>query len=502
MKVLFSIILICLTVACSKQDKHAEALKIDKSFNLEASVETLDFGLIGYKQSDIQTIRIVNNTSEISEVVSPIIHETNSNYFSIVYKNNCDKALAPEESCIIKVSFNNSSPSISNFSAELTAGSLLIYLLATGNEEVPQLAFENNNQVITSTDFGILANKYAMKHVSLSNRSKINETIGALTLDNNNFDLLFNNCENQVLEPQKSCKIILGFDARGKSDQLYTGTLSVNNKSLTLSSQVQGGVVSNPTYEVVFLEGANQVSTTSFGNVWVSKSKTIAIKNIGNSLIPNVTPQFDNNNFSLDYSSCSGPLAPERSCIVKLTYHPQKMLSGNYTTNLSVATNQSLVILAEKRPIINSAQLQGPSNRLEGMVYYSKHNLGNEITPDINADFLGQPLTAKFSHFANCSNSLPIESFQVNENQPNNLFVEVEDARGVKSDCHALGTMVHDNVSPVISFAQNELLELNETVPTASYTYNYSIWDTNKKIIIKYKYPQTNHVQVQERKKS
>ena len=216
-------------------------------------------------ESKIKSIVIENDLTEPSEMVLPEITESNTSYFSIVYKNNCDKVLNPGEKCYLKISLQNNSHG-GNLQAQLIAGQLIVPLTGQGENVSPGINFRVNNQNSALLDFGVTSSKSLTRSLSLVNTSKLPETVVPLSLTNSNFEIILDSCSNKTLIPNASCKMIIGFNPLNKDDGIYQEVLSSGINSINLSANIEDGVKTNPTYDLVFIEKGLPLSEVNFGS--------------------------------------------------------------------------------------------------------------------------------------------------------------------------------------------------------------------------------------------
>lgn len=81
-KYLILIVLSLFLQACSKPSNHSNPENaVEKVFRLSSTEQSVDFGLINYKEAKIKTISIENDLSEPSQIVIPQITESNSGFF-------------------------------------------------------------------------------------------------------------------------------------------------------------------------------------------------------------------------------------------------------------------------------------------------------------------------------------------------------------------------------------------------------------------------------------
>jgi hypothetical protein len=467
-------------IGCTKSEDKSRSTPdvVDVTFNLESSELELNFDIVNFKSSKIKTLKILNNTNSDSSSLVPLISGVDEDSFSIIYQNGCDRVLKPLEFCILKVALINNIANKLSFNAQLSIDNLIIDLIGQSSNVTSSLNFELNQSPVSQINFGVVSNSIVYKYVNLKNRSLIEESLNSVSLNNTHFQILQDGCSNKVLKPNESCKLILSFDARQKEDSLYSGILTINNKNLNLLSSVSGGLVSNPVTDIEFLEGTNSVENINLGNNLTAKLKTVIVKNTGNTTIENPSPQFSNSDLSLVFSSCNSPLHPGRSCLIKVYFNPLVKPSGSYQSIISVA-NKSLVMEADKRPIITQANLTGPANRLFDK-YYTAQKLGDEIIPEVDYSFDEPDLINKFSKNSDCSNAVDISNFSLNPNQLNQIYTQVETLSGVKSDCEFVGELVHDDIAPSIAFSHSGIIQLNEPGESANHKFNYTINDSNK----------------------
>lgn len=478
----FLVVLIAVTlIGCSKQSSPPNKTTIDYQAPLTAQSMDVDFGLLDYKASALKTIQIVNDlSSPTTAPVSPVISEPNSSYYSIIYKNNCDKILKPAEKCIIKVQVSNTALS-GNLNAALIADSLMINLTAQAKEVTPSFSFTVGGQNVTGIDFGSMSTEGVTKQVTVKNNAKVPYTVNPISLSSSDFTKSLDTCSGKSLAPNGTCKIMLLFSPQGKADQAYAATMTINDSQLSLAAVVSGGVSSNPTYDLSFIEKGIEVSAVDFGNVSRMVSRAIYIKNMGNSSIVNLNPVVVNNKFEIYYSSCSEVLAPGKSCSLRIGFEGTGKDSGNYSDTLQ-AGSASIALLAVNKPIIQSASLTGPVSRLFNDTYYTKEAFGVEIDAQVSATATGagnNQLVVKYSLSDTCAGAVNKENLNLVPNQLNNIYLKVVDANNTSSDCMFLGKVVHDNILPAISYAQSSDLELNAQGASSNYSYSYSINELN-----------------------
>lgn len=469
-----------LLLSCSQNNSP---LKIDQELFLTSNSSSLDFGSLTYQQAEIRTIKITNDLPSATESpVIPLLAEPNSSYFSIAYKNNCDKVLNSGESCILKIQVKNTSLG-GQLIAQLLVDHLSIDLSASAeNITSGNLVFQANGANISLLDFGSSQNTTLTKTIFLKNNSKINSVLGEVGLSNSNFIKTYDNCSFKTLAPLKSCKILISFSSKNKADQIYSDSLTVNSLSLPLTGQVLGGTLSNPVYDLSLSEKGVTISSLDFGNPSSVTSKTIYVKNIGNTSINGLNPQVSNNLYQIIFSSCDGQIAPDKACIVKLSFNPIGRDSGFYNDNLNLGV-KNLPLSAANKPIISSATLSGPASRLFNGVYYTASALGGEIIPEVLTQANGAgnaQLTVLYALNDTCSGAVELSNFVLPSNQPSFVYTKVVDGNNISSDCVLVGQIVHDNVSPNISFNNSSFEELNMTGESNSFSYLVEASDLNQ----------------------
>lgn len=225
-----------------------ELLPIPKYMSGSAEISSLDFGAITAKQSVLKSFTIKNMGALTT---NSAVSLSNSN-FSISYDTCSNKPLAPGKSCSLKVSLSGAGKSGDVASSLIYEG---VSLSLIGNVTAPSTpsgegssgAMANvvflyeGEQLVSppSINAGNLVGNDAKQLIvyakNIGNLSTVSQTA---SLDNPNFSLLYNQCQNKILAPNGSCQMRIIFSASGKAENIYASTLSFGDKSIALSAQV------------------------------------------------------------------------------------------------------------------------------------------------------------------------------------------------------------------------------------------------------------------------
>lgn len=190
--------------------------------------------------NQIKTVIVRNDGGSQSSIPSLSLDPE----FYLVY-NGCHRILEKNKTCALKIGFSPASHPEGEISGELSYGNSSLEIEAEsldGQVISSNISIFKGSTEISEDDFGPVERQkietYGVKNEGLGKTSPI-----SLSIDNSNFLIIYNSCENKSLKQNETCIFKVLFSAKGKTPQIYTSQLSVLGDVLELSAEVEGPVI-------------------------------------------------------------------------------------------------------------------------------------------------------------------------------------------------------------------------------------------------------------------
>lgn len=239
-------------------------------------LSTLDFGVISDKQSVLKTISI-KNVGDLASTGTVIV----SSNFVKTYDTCSGKSLLKNQSCSLKITLNGAGKSgaitgdiqYSTISLDLTAEVVAPSTTSSSSSGlVSNIVFLKDNIVLDPLALNLNAKVGAEAEqniIYIKNTGTLATTAQSATMDNTNFNIVYNQCLNKVLSPNGSCQLRFVFSGSGKTAGVYSSILSFGDKQLTITANVLDQAMVS--YTSVFMDPVNPKTNACSGTVTLNK---------------------------------------------------------------------------------------------------------------------------------------------------------------------------------------------------------------------------------------
>jgi hypothetical protein len=394
MKKIFFILLVIAMTGCSEKSNQNSQDTVIQQENAAALTLISGSGEMGEVTSSKLVTLIVQNTGTEATVAPAMLSiiGPNSSDFSIVYNLGCNQIIARGQRCTTKVSFNATGKSPGTYTANLNVGSLIsIPLSATipqpaggtsttggssGGNSSGLVAIVDSIDSSSGVNYGdLIGTQSVIKTIFIKNIGTVTAPIASAAVSSTDYSIIFNQCSNIALQPNKQCQVRVSFSAAGKTPQTYSSNLTFGLLTVPLNSNVlgssssttggsSGGSSGGPVALLSVLENSIEISNPlDYGNLSGTQSvtKVLFVRNNGTTATT-VTATLSNTNFSMIFNQCNNrSLAVNGTCQIRLQFNAAGKSSQVYSTNLNfTAQNLSFPIQATVPGITC-----GPNQRLE-----------------------------------------------------------------------------------------------------------------------------------------
>lgn len=220
-------------------------------------ITEVDYGTITDKQSLLKTIT-VKNIGSIALNQAVTLADTK---YTLSYDTCSNKTIAAGKTCSLKITLSGAGKS-GNVDSSLTyaGGSLNLKAIVNapvastggtsggtsgGGTSLSNMVYLQGTTLLDPAlaDFGsftVTQNKQLI--INIKNTGTMANVASTAVLTGTDFSIPYNQCVNKVLAPNSSCQMRVVFSATGKAAQVYTGSITFDNKVLNLTATVTAEV--------------------------------------------------------------------------------------------------------------------------------------------------------------------------------------------------------------------------------------------------------------------